>query len=219
MSICGNWQKYKNRNPLQRLLINRFLDTVAELVVPLRVTTVLDAGSGEGFVSQRVLGVVPHARITAVDLDLQALERGRKHHSDITFTFGDIIDLPFGDNSFDLVLCTEVLEHLDRPERALAELCRVSRRYCLISVPREPLFCLMNLARGKNISRLGSDADHRNLWTPRQFRRFAARQLDLVESRYPLPWQVYVARCLALGFRRVPQEEWEWSIAQRRSIR
>jgi SAM-dependent methyltransferase len=88
---------------------------------------------------------------------------------------GSLLALPFGDRAVDLVVATEVLEHLDRPGAALAELERVSRRYLLLSVPWEPWFCLMNLARLKNVRRLGSDPEHRQHWTRGGFLRFASR--------------------------------------------
>lgn len=195
MSQCGNWQKYQNRNPLQRLLIRRFVNVVIEMTAPLTFTAVLDAGSGEGFVSQRLLHARPSVQVVGVDIDKGALERGRGIHPDIAFQFGDVNALPFEENSFDLVICNEVLEHVEYPEQALAEICRVSKRYCLVSVPYEPVFCLMNLLRGKNLTRFGNDVDHHNLWSARTFRHFAAEHLKLIDSRYPLPWQVHVAEC------------------------
>ena len=107
MSQCGNWQKYQNRNPLQRLLIRRFVNVVIEMTAPLTFAAVLDAGSGEGFVSQRLLQARPSIQVIGVDIDKRALERGRGMHPDIVFQFGDVTDLPFEANSFDLVICND----------------------------------------------------------------------------------------------------------------
>jgi SAM-dependent methyltransferase len=177
---------------LQRLLIGRFLDAVTELTQPLQFTSVLDAGSGEGFVSQRILEMRPDVTFVGVDLDREALLRGQQVHPEIAFARGDVYVLPFADNSVDLVLCNEVLEHLTRPDRVLDELRRVSRRYCLLSVPHEPYFRLMNLLRGKNVSRLGNDEDHRQLWGAKGFRRLAHDYFRPLGGRYPLPWQLFL---------------------------
>ena len=193
MRGCGNWQKYQSKNPLQRWLIGRFLDTVVEMTTPLSFSSVLDAGSGEGFVSQRLLDADSSVQITRLDLDADALKRGIKVHPGAMATIGSVTALPFGDDSFDLVLCNEVLEHLDQPESGLAELRRVSAHYVLISVPYEPVFSMMNLLRGKNIRRLGSDMDHCNLWTTRQFEGVASTCFKILDRRYPLPWQVLLA--------------------------
>ena len=190
MSNCGNLQKYQSRNPVQRLLINRFLDTAAALVRPLSLTSVLDAGSGEGFVSHHLFGRRPQVCTVAVDVDAEALARGRTLHPEIAFQSASVTDLPFDDDAFDLVLCNEVLEHLPEPELALGELLRVSRRYLLLSVPNEPFFRGMNFVRGKNITRLGDDIDHCNHWGALRFRRFVADYVNVIAYRYPLPWQI-----------------------------
>lgn len=192
MSECGNWQKYQSRNPLQRRLIQNSLNTVVALTRSLQVSTILDAGCAEGFVSQRLLEEWPHALVVGVDLDVEALARGRELHPAITFEPGDVTSLPFEDRSFDLVICSEVLEHLLHPEVALAELQRVAQHYCLLSVPHEPFFCLSNLLRGKNISRLGDDVDHWQHWSATAFRRLASRYFHPLASRYPFPWQMFL---------------------------
>lgn len=186
----GNLQKYHNQNPLQQWLIRRFLTTVAALIAPLTVETVLDVGCAEGFVAQGLLTHFPQMQVTGVDLDRLALAFGRQHHPELRLYPANALRLPFADNTFDLVICTEVLEHLDEPSVALLELKRVSRRYCLLSVPRFPFFQAANFARGKNLSRWGEDADHRHQWTRRAFQRFASEYMVVTTIHTPFPWQV-----------------------------
>jgi ubiquinone/menaquinone biosynthesis C-methylase UbiE len=54
----------------------------------------------------------------------------------------DVQNLSFADNSFDIVICQQVLEHVPHPVRAMAELKRVARKQLIISVPYEPFFTL-----------------------------------------------------------------------------
>lgn len=196
MSECGNWQKYNSSNPVQRYLIQNFLDTISALTESLEAATILDAGCAEGFVSQRLFKEKPGVRMVGVDLDTEALERGRKLHPTITFKPADITSLPFRDRSFDLVLCNEVLEHLPEPEIVICELRRVARRYCLLSVPHEPFFRLSNFLRGKNICRLGDDIDHRQHWGAAGFHRLAGRYFQPLAHRYPFPWQVFLGEAI-----------------------
>jgi SAM-dependent methyltransferase len=192
MNQCGNWQKYLSRNPLQRFLIQNFLDAVVTMTRTLDILTVLDAGCAEGFVSRRVLQSRPDLKVVGVDVDSLALARGRRLHPCIAFQHGDVRSLPFRDRSFDLVLCTEVLEHLPCSDPAFSELRRVTRGYCLLSVPHEPFFRLSNLMRGKNVSRFGDDIDHYQHWTGSTFRKLASRYFRPVVSRYPFPWQLFL---------------------------
>ena len=54
--------------------------------------------------------------------------------------FGDACSLPYAGNRFDLVLATDIVEHVDRDDKALDEICRVLKPggYALITVPAFP---------------------------------------------------------------------------------
>lgn len=98
---------------------------------------------------------------------------------DLTCVQGSIYRMPFEDNEFGIVICTEVLEHLKYPEMALKELnrCVGGGGYLLLTVPNEPWFCLGNLMALKNVSRFGNPIDHINHWTFRGFQKFTGKYL------------------------------------------
>ena len=152
----GNLQKYQSANPLQRFLIARFLKQIGSLITPLPVSDLLDVGCAEGFVSGYLSEVenLPFW-FAGVDIDAAALKRGRKEFPQLLRSFADITALPFATAQFDLVLCTEVLEHLSEPLLGLRALKRVTRRYCLLSVPYEPWFRTLNFMRGKHLLQWG----------------------------------------------------------------
>ena len=191
----GNWQKYQSKNPFQQKLIDRFLAQVQAMVAPLPVTSMLDAGCGEGFVLNMLLERCATLELAVgVDIDEEALRRGRRLFPNLVFWQADIAHLPCPANSFDIVIGTEVLEHLHYPAEALTELCRVSKRYCLFSVPHEPFFRLCNLARGKSIFRLGNDIDHYQNWSRAGFIRFLQRHVDVLDIRLSFPWQIVLGQ-------------------------
>jgi hypothetical protein len=64
----------------------------------------------------------------------------------------------------------------------------------ILSVPHEPWFCLSNFARGKNITRLGNDSDHVNLWGRRGFRQVLDSHLVVERHESSYPWQLALAR-------------------------
>jgi len=154
---------------------------------------VLDVGCAEGFVNQHVRRYVDGVILFGVDLDVKALARGRVLHPGLRMIVGDALNLPMGNECVDMVICTEVLEHIPTPERALAELTRVTRGHLLLSVPWEPWFRLANLARLKNVSRLGNDPEHVNHWTARGFRRFLQQHVEVIEHHIAFPWQIVLA--------------------------
>jgi ubiquinone/menaquinone biosynthesis C-methylase UbiE len=93
---------------------------------------VLDVGCGDGALS-RDLAAATGARVTALDLSLRRVLRAAG--GAVRFAAGSSYELPFRDAAFSVVVCTDLLEHLDDPQRAMNELVRVSSRWVLISVP------------------------------------------------------------------------------------
>ena len=104
-------------------------------------------------------------------LSYDAVHFARDHFStNANLLVGSAYTLPFPANSFDLVVCSEVLEHLDDVRQAVSELTRVSARHVLISVPLEPYFqfftdCAVRLGLGENPA-------HVRFWSAREFTAF-----------------------------------------------
>ena len=190
----GNaYDKYSSSNPIERRLMAGFfrsLDACLPTDAPL---SVLEVGMGEAEIASRVQARYPAARIVGIDLPDPELAAAWGEHK-IPGAFADIARLPFPDDSFDLVMAIEVLEHVPEPQAALAELARVGRGSYVLSVPREPIWRAANLARGKYIGALGNTPGHIQHWSQRGFRRFVASQFDVVTTRAPFPWTMVAAR-------------------------
>lgn len=166
-----NYHKHTHGNRLYRWHLRAFMQRVYEMLKQTEAETVLDAGCGEGFVIDYLHQQDPSLQFTGVDIDEDAIAYAKEHFGDYArFRTGSIYKLPFSDNSFDAILCSEVLEHLDRPERAIEELKRVAREHVLITVPREPHFHWVNsLGRWLGLS---PDPGHVNFWTKATFQDF-----------------------------------------------
>ena len=99
-----------------------------------------------------------------------------------------------GADAAELVVCCEVLEHVDDPVAGLETLAGLARPWLLVSVPREPLWRALNLARLKYVGELGNTPGHLNHWSRRGFLDFLAERVELVEVRSPLPWTMALCR-------------------------
>ncbi len=191
-NIVGNHEdKYASPNPIARLLVAGFLDAVTELFVLAnpRGKSVLEVGCGEGKLANRLVRNAPTpARYLATDVSLDTLtpELDPRIETQVASAYA----LPFADQSFDVVVCCEVLEHLEDPARGLAELARVARERVLISTPWEPVWSAMNLARGKYLRSLGNTPGHVQQFSRKALERLAATELRILEMRTPLPWTV-----------------------------
>ena len=194
--MSSNYRKHTAANPLQRVLIDRFHRKLVAEVVALSPRTFLDAGCGEGFVARRIISALPEIALTGCDVSTDALEIAATANPQARFVAGSVVELPFADRSFDVVGCFEVLEHLpdDLPRRALSELARVARQAVVLSVPHEPMFCLANAARGKNLDvrPRGSDPDHKQFWSRSAFGALVSEQFVVRRLVGSFPWTICV---------------------------
>ena len=167
----SNRQKHSRKDPISRWHVRSVMEVLYQLVESTNPKTVLDAGCGEGFVSHYLATRNGSISITGVDVQPQAIEFAKKNFGEVaTYQVASLYSLPFSDNSFDTVVCSQVLEHLDDVEAAVAELKRVARRFVVITVPREPYFkCINDLARA---IRFSDDPGHVNFWTSSDFQVF-----------------------------------------------
>lgn len=189
ISLPTNFLKHTSKNQIQKFLINNFYSSLISLTKPLNPITILDAGCGEGFTMDKLTRFGVGRKIEGVEYSKEAILLGKKLFPNLIFKEGSAYELPYKNNSFDLVVCTEVLEHLNQPEKALSEALRTSKKYVLISVPNEPFFMLGNFIRGKNLLHLGNDPGHINHWTIVSFLNFLKKNgLEIKTVKLPLPW-------------------------------
>lgn len=195
----GNLRKYQSSNPLKRLFVSRMQKLIVELAVGCcgcsGTVRILDAGCGEGINAALLEKHLPGARIVLFDASEKALAYARGLCSKkCSIQCGSILELPFPADVFDLVLCTEVLEHIEQPSAALSELLRVASGSVLISVPCEPWFQAGNLLSLHHVKRLGDPPDHVNHWTSKGFQHWIIQHSDGWKATFyhSFPWSLTV---------------------------
>lgn len=188
--------KYGTSNPIQRRLVDSFIATMFEIFDGVAPSSVLDVGCGEGVLTERMADRVNGGRVIGIDLDdpeLQAewAQRGRPN---LSYQAVPAEALPFADREFELTCALEVLEHVEDPERVLGEMRRVTGGALLVSVPREPLWRALNMARGAYLRDLGNTPGHLNHWSKRSFLSMLERFGSVEQVRSPLPWTIALVR-------------------------
>ena len=188
--VLGNvYDKYNTRNPIARFLFQRFLQTFNELLERVAAESVLEVGCGEGHLSRLLNVWLEPPRFCGIDLSLQLFDA----EAPVSFSCQSAYTLGFRESSFDLVVGAEVLEHLAEPTAALHEMHRVTSRFVLLSVPREPIWRVMNLARFTYWRDLGNTPGHLQHWSSREFVDLIDDSFEILEVRRPLPWTVVLA--------------------------
>ena len=187
----GNtYDKYGSTNPVVRRLMAGFERTLQELYAQAAPRTVLDVGCGEGVLSAQWAQQPGTERVVGIDLADPKLEAewATRTHPRLEFRALEAEHTDYADASFELVAATEVLEHVSDPEVVLAEMARVASRHLLVSVPHEPLWRALNMARGAYLKDLGNTPGHLNHWTRRGFVALCNRHGTVTEVRSPFPW-------------------------------
>jgi len=104
-------------------------------LLPSEFKNLLDIGGGNGFFVELIRKNRYSVDFTVIDGSQTAVEKCREKNINSIYYDFDGNPLPFKDNSFDVVTCLDVLEHLHYPWKLLEEMKRVSKRYIIISCP------------------------------------------------------------------------------------
>ncbi|MBF0353700.1 MAG: class I SAM-dependent methyltransferase [Alphaproteobacteria bacterium] len=132
-----DWLRSGLNRRLTRYLCDRCLGTSP------KEKLILEAGCGPAFATS-LLSERSDVYAVAMDLDINALKEAQKRDPALPAVVGDLRQMPFKDSIFDLVWNSSTVEHLDAPEPAVSEMCRLAKSggFVFIGVPSAtgPLF-------------------------------------------------------------------------------
>ncbi len=193
----GNtFDKYGSTNPVVRRLMAGFASTLNELFIQAAPRSVLDVGCGEGVLTLDWAQRLGDGRVVGIDLDDPELRAEWTARARENLSFRPVAgqSLPFASGEFDLVAAIEALEHIPDPERTVAEMARVARSHLLVSVPREPLWRLLNITRGAYLRQLGNTPGHVNHFSRRALVKLLTEHGIVREVRSPFPWTMLLVQ-------------------------
>lgn len=141
---------YHSKNPFEQLLWQKKLATMTELFHSIPYNTVLDIGCGDGAGIETIRSTASYTGIDISPTQLayvkSQLPRLKKIHTGpLKLIQHDATTLPFKNQSMDLLIACDVLEHVLRPEQLLREMKRVVKPngFIFVSIPNEPIWELL----------------------------------------------------------------------------
>ncbi|QYR52662.1 methyltransferase domain-containing protein [Lysobacter soyae] len=184
--------KYEQASALSQILIDRFHARVLQLLdLPTAGDLVLEVGCGAGY-STHYLRTALQAdqSLFACDIGNTLLASARRRNPCVEYFQSSVYSMPIPDKSVDSVVMLEVLEHLENPRKALEELQRITRQRVVISTPREPIWRVLNVARGKYLKTLGNTPGHIQHWSSASLAHEAGRYFHVEAISRPTPWTI-----------------------------
>jgi SAM-dependent methyltransferase len=193
--VVGNtYDKYGSRNPVVRYLMQGFERSLQTLVTKTGAKEIHEVGCGEGYWTLRWLK--KGYQVRGSDFSVRAIELARINaDSDkVDLKVASVYDLTSPNDAAELVVCCEVLEHLEDPERALGVLKTLASPFLIVSVPCEPVWRILNLIRGSYWKDLGNTPGHRQHWSKRAFVELVGAYFEILDVQSPLPWTMILAK-------------------------
>ena len=193
----GNvYDKYGTANPIERRLVTGFIRQLLELVDRTGAVDAHEVGCGEGELARRLAARGLRVRGTDASAEVIAEARARAEAAGVSaeFRVAAVEELEPAQDAAELIVCCEVMEHLPDPEGALSVVASLASPWAILSVPREPLWRGLNMARLKYLGSLGNTPGHLNHWSRRSFASFLETTFEVVELRTPVPWTMALCR-------------------------
>lgn len=190
--VVGNaFDKYQSRNPIVNAIMKGFENALSDFVLTVSPSSIHEIGCGEGYHSLKWKRM--GFNVSASDFSSQIIELAQQNAkaenlpSDM-FRVRSVYDLTKEEDAAELIVCCEVLEHLEFPDKALQSISRVGSSNIILSVPREPVWRLMNAARGKYLRDFGNTPGHIQHWSKTSFMDLVSNYFTIEKVRSPLPW-------------------------------
>jgi 2-polyprenyl-3-methyl-5-hydroxy-6-metoxy-1,4-benzoquinol methylase len=195
--IAGNvTDKYGSKNPLVKRAMQGFNDALFELLALARVGAIHEVGCGEGHLSVKLAQA--GYQVKASDFSGKIIATAKKNAAfnqvKIQFKTSSVYDLNPSRDSAPLVMCCEVLEHLQDPDKAMKILRRLASPYLILSVPREPIWRILNMLSGRHVKHWGNTPGHIQHWSKHAFVNMVSEYMEVVKVETPLPWTMVLGK-------------------------
>ncbi len=158
---------YSSKNPLIKYVHMGRLKKIISLIPKKKNMKILDAGCGEGQLLSMVskkFGLF-NPKLYGTDITAISLESAKKRIKNAKFSLQDLKNLDYKDEFFDVIMCTEVIEHVPEYKKVLKEFERILKKggLLIISFPNEFLWTISRFFLGRKPIKV---PDHYNSFSP-----------------------------------------------------
>lgn len=176
-------------NPISRKLVTGFDEKLFNVLDRIQPTSLHEVGCGEGRLT-RLIRDRYSIDVLASDFSEALIEENLTRDCEsIDFKHLSIYDLDPEAHRRSVVICCEMLEHLEDPEDGLRALRNLNADHYVFSVPREPIWRILNMARFKYLGDWGNTPGHLNHWSLNSFTKSVTENgFEIVEVLNPFPW-------------------------------
>lgn len=196
--VIGNtYDKYGSKNPIVKWMMKNFESSLSGFIDQVTPQSIHEIGCGEGYwiLDWNEKGIAARGSDFSSDVISLAKENAKTRDLPTSlFSTKSIYNVTAAEDTADLIVCCEVLEHLEQPQLALEKLQEIVQSHLIVSVPREPIWCTLNLARGKYLSTLGNTPGHIQHWSKRSFIRLISNYFEVIDVNSPLPWTMLLCK-------------------------
>lgn len=185
--------KYQDSNFISKFLVNNYFEAVKRLASLTKdVHSAHEIGIGEG---RSTMLLKNHIKgLSGSEFVEKFIPIAQNFNPELQIFQESVYELKYKNNSVDLVLLLEVLEHLDYPELALEEIKRISKKYLILGVPNEPLWRFLNISRLKYLRDFGNTPGHINHWSKKSILELIQKKFGkVIAVESPTPWTIVLA--------------------------
>ncbi len=196
--ITGNYfDKYGSKNPVYKKLMSNFMNHLIYLIKSTKIENpeVLEVGCGDGHLADILTEKIHGTKYHGFDLDEEIVNEAKANCPKVSFSVGSVYEMPeYRNRKTDIIIVSEVLEHLEFPEKALTQLQALQTEFYLFSVPNEPIWRILNLLRFKYIKNLGNTPGHLQHWGKNSFKKLLSSYFEIVDFKRIFPWSMALCK-------------------------
>lgn len=177
---------YNSKNFLIKFVHNNRLNSIAKMIPDKGKFKIFDAGCGEGHLIKKLNSKNSNNLYYGVDVTEIALQKAKKRCPYAEFKIENLLKMNFDNAFFDVIICTEVLEHIIEYERAIEELKRILKKdgFLILTFPNEFLWTISRFFLGRKSIKV---PDHVNSFNPNQIKSLVRMKLI---SQINLPFKL-----------------------------